>query len=1572
VLLVILLAVCSPITRDAHARNNPVIYTFGSYPTDGAHPLDSLVQGSDGSFYGTTSGGGTNNAGTVFTITAQGTLSTLHLFNGGDGYGPWAGLVQGSDGNFYGTTEYGGASNAGGVFQITSAGTLTLLHSFSGTDGEYPLASLVQGTDSNFYGTTSVGGTNGAGTVFKMTTQGTLTTLYQFGGGSDGSNVWAGLVQGSDGNFYGTTKAGGLLGLGTVFKMTAQGTLTTLYQFSGSDGDTPLAALVQGSDGNFYGTTTGGRTNGDSTVFRITSAGTLTTLHSFNNGDGAAPEATLVQANDGNFYGTTFQGGTSTNCPGGCGTAFQITSAGTLTVLYSFSGSDGYYIHAGLVQGSDGNFYGTASYGGTNDDGTVFRLIVPFPNSWINSGGGKWETGANWSLGAASSSGDAAEFVTNAATKTVTIDATTVFSNAINGCLTISNLYIAGTANSTNTLFLSNAGLGTPLDILNSFTITANGMLLVTNSVLRVDSLSGGSFSIDGGVEVSGSGFVITTNNSTAVGNTGVGQMTVSNGTWVAQATYVGFNPGSQGTLTIAGGTNSLSSYLSVGRFSNATGTVWVTGGQLIVTNSATSVGDGGGGGGCGQMTVSNGTWLAQNVYVGTWYGSQGGPLGSGTLTIAGGTSSVSSDLYVGNSLNTTGAVWVTGGQLTVTTNIVVGNQGFGRMTVSNGTVTVGSLIVTNNINGPTINTNLFTLAGGVVNSAGAVVTNGLTFVDGDGVNASTYQLLGGVHSFANGLHVRTNAALTGCGAIYGNVVVDSGGTVLANCGGNLNFTGTMTNNGTVTASNGTVLNFYGLVVNNGVVNATNGGAQFYGGIANAGTILTSPETNSWSDSSGKWENGNNWSRAAAPSITDLADVIGNAGNNTVTIDATTSSNFPNSLTISNLIVGAPGPMTNTLLLSDAGTNAPLVVSGSVSVIHHGSVILTNSALQVGSASGGALTVDGQLTLDSGMILVSSNLLVGLSNPLSLVTIWGGALYVTNAAHNAVSEVRYGTLVLSGGVFFTDSLLITNTGASFLNDGGTFTITGLGQVDQGTQTVASGTTQLSSNLVVGTSANSTGTVNVTGGQLIATNAPITIGNLGVGSMTVSSGTVSTTGIDIGAGTNSQGTLTLEEGSTVVISSNLTAGSASGATGTISVTGGQLVATNGVIGVGNDGTAANGFGVGTMTVSNGTVLGSSMLLGSSVGGQGQLTVQPGGLVSLVGTNAELVANDLTVDGGDVEILNGIIYCGESHPGAMTMNTGTANCQITYVGYDSQGTLTMLAGQMTVSSLLEIGFASGSTGSVWVSGGQLTATALATTIGNQGVGQMSISNGIVTMADVFVGNSGNPSTLTLAGGTLTVNSLVLLNPSSQFLFSGGWLNALGITNSNGQTLTLGNGVSPITLNLLGGISSLGNGLEISANATLTGCGTDNGNVTIDSGGTVLANCGTLTFTGSLINNGTMRANGGSMLECYGTVINNGIIDAMNGGTNFHGGFVNNGTVLTASSVKISQVSKSGQDFVVQMPSVTGHTYQLQYTTSLTPANWTFVVSKPGTGGVLILSDPGGAANPRRFYRVQVTAP
>jgi len=336
---------------------------------DGAHPeWEPLVQGLDGNLYGTTSDGGADDDGTVFKVTQTGTLTLLHSFHGKDGSEPFAGLVQATNGTFYGTTLHGGTTptSHGTVFEITPAGTLTVLHSFCSRaaceDGAEPETGLAQGTDGNFYGTTSAGGAYGDGTVFKITPSGTLTTLYAF----DELSFPNGLVAATDGNFYGTTGQGGAYGGGTVFKITPTGTLTTLYSFTltSSDGDEPFDTLVQAPDGNFYGTTLYGGTYFDGTVFKITPSGTLTTLHSFDSAvDGSQP-GMLVLATDGNFYGTTW-----------LYTVFRITLGGTLTTLHRFQGADGSNPF-GLVQATNGIFYGATSSGGADDDGTVYALAL--------------------------------------------------------------------------------------------------------------------------------------------------------------------------------------------------------------------------------------------------------------------------------------------------------------------------------------------------------------------------------------------------------------------------------------------------------------------------------------------------------------------------------------------------------------------------------------------------------------------------------------------------------------------------------------------------------------------------------------------------------------------------------------------------------------------------------------------------------------------------------------------------------------------------------------------------------------------------------------------------------------------------------------------------------------------------------------------------------------------------------------------------------------------------------------------------------------------------------------------
>jgi uncharacterized repeat protein (TIGR03803 family) len=407
---IVFFLLCATTAIALPAQTLTTLHSFDG--TDGADSSAVLVQATDGNLYGTTRLGGANGAGTVFKITPSGTLTTLHNFCSGgaacvDGDAPYAGLVQAADGNFYGTTLSGGTYGAGTVFKITPSGTLTTLYSFCSespcTGGFGLVAGLVQATDGNFYGTTAFGGSNGSGTVFKITPSGTLTTLHNFCSGGaacvDGDAPYAGLVQATDGNFYGTTVVGGALNWGTVFKITPDGTLTTLYSFcseSGcADGTTPSAGLVQATDGNFYGTTTGGGANQVGTVFKITPSGTLTTLHSLDIMDDNYTQAALIQATDGNLYGT-MRFDASDTTPG---TVFKITLGGTLTTLYRFCSQnagcpDGRQPWAGLVQDTNGKFYGTTFYGGTNNLGTIFSLDVGVgpPTNKDQCKDGGWKT----------------------------------------------------------------------------------------------------------------------------------------------------------------------------------------------------------------------------------------------------------------------------------------------------------------------------------------------------------------------------------------------------------------------------------------------------------------------------------------------------------------------------------------------------------------------------------------------------------------------------------------------------------------------------------------------------------------------------------------------------------------------------------------------------------------------------------------------------------------------------------------------------------------------------------------------------------------------------------------------------------------------------------------------------------------------------------------------------------------------------------------------------------------------------------------------------------------------------
>ena len=390
-----------------------VLSTLASFNGfDGGDPYyGPLVQGLDGNFYGTTSSGGANcvpyGCGTVFKATPDGAITTLYSFCAEDycpdGAYPYAGLLLASDGNFYGTTTEGGTDIHGGtVFKITPAGKLTTLYGFCAqtncADGNYPTAPLIQGGDGNFYGTTFSGGIGdaqycqgGCGTVFKITPKGVATILHSFVGYNlEGSGPTACLVQGPDGSFYGTTTNGGAydactLGCGTVFKITPKGVMKTLHSFAGSPNDAaqPFGGLTLGSNGILYGTASAGGTADNGTVFKITAAGTLTTVYNFctqpNCVDGGQPEAGVVLATDGNLYGTAARGGTYV-----IGSIFKITPSDVFTTLYSFcsqgfpSCPDGSFLYAGLIQATSGKFYGSTFEGGDSTCGSGYGCGTVF------------------------------------------------------------------------------------------------------------------------------------------------------------------------------------------------------------------------------------------------------------------------------------------------------------------------------------------------------------------------------------------------------------------------------------------------------------------------------------------------------------------------------------------------------------------------------------------------------------------------------------------------------------------------------------------------------------------------------------------------------------------------------------------------------------------------------------------------------------------------------------------------------------------------------------------------------------------------------------------------------------------------------------------------------------------------------------------------------------------------------------------------------------------------------------------------------------------------------------------
>jgi len=403
--LALAFTMCVPLTGHAQVSTNDVENTLITFDgQNGRLPEAGLILANDGNYYGVTYDGGANGFGEIYRLIPVGdpitsfTQTVLYSFGSTGGQNPMGGLVQGTDGNLYGTTYSDAANSSGIIFQYDlTTQTLTTLHVFTGSsvtpsDLKHPEAALIEGVDGYLYGTAHGGSgvesiTNGG--IFRIS-KGAAGANYailhscntsETTSTADCQSPIGALVQASNGDFYGMSYSGGINGDGDVFRITSSGTFTDLLDFSSetTSPESPYGNLVVGTDNKtLYGVTYAGGANADGTFFSFIdngTTGTATVQYSFaGKSDAGKPQAGLILASDGNYYGTSEAAGGNSD-----GTVWMSTSAGVETLLYPFDypgvATDGSTPLANPIQGADGQFYGTASIGGTSDYGTVWQVI---------------------------------------------------------------------------------------------------------------------------------------------------------------------------------------------------------------------------------------------------------------------------------------------------------------------------------------------------------------------------------------------------------------------------------------------------------------------------------------------------------------------------------------------------------------------------------------------------------------------------------------------------------------------------------------------------------------------------------------------------------------------------------------------------------------------------------------------------------------------------------------------------------------------------------------------------------------------------------------------------------------------------------------------------------------------------------------------------------------------------------------------------------------------------------------------------------------------------------------------
>ncbi len=381
--LAIALASTGPLALPAQTYD--VINDLGPAPADPRVPYGRLVLGPDGNFYGVTVLGGSANCtggcGTVFRMDGFGTVTMVHEFAGGDdGQNPAGDLLLASDGNFYGITPGDGSSTTlcvslcGTVYRIDTDGNFAIVHRFQTADGFGLTAGLIEPQPGDLWGTTIVGGDpactedDSCGTVFRLRFDGGFSTMHAFAL-DEGNQPKGSLALADNGNIYGITSRGGQNGVGTVFQITQNGNLTTIYDFDPASCYDAIDGLIP-VDGDLVGACSG---PGSGAVFRLTTGGSFQPIHSLDvSGDDGVGPGQPMQGSDGLLYGVNVLGGDH-----GGGTSYQLSLNGVYTKLHDFDEPTGSFPSSGLTESPDGRFYGVTASGGANGDGTIYRLTLP-------------------------------------------------------------------------------------------------------------------------------------------------------------------------------------------------------------------------------------------------------------------------------------------------------------------------------------------------------------------------------------------------------------------------------------------------------------------------------------------------------------------------------------------------------------------------------------------------------------------------------------------------------------------------------------------------------------------------------------------------------------------------------------------------------------------------------------------------------------------------------------------------------------------------------------------------------------------------------------------------------------------------------------------------------------------------------------------------------------------------------------------------------------------------------------------------------------------------------------------